>query len=120
MKKIFLFLLIFTLAQNFAKAHTCENETVKCPIDGNKVTFCVTMSMTTFGSYKDFQKQGAIGNHYEELINSCSKCHYSGYIDDFKLKFNKDEIDRIKSVLNNHNQPYAEFDHYHLQTLLYN
>ncbi len=104
MKKIILFLLIFILGQNFAKAHTCENETVKCPIDGNKVTFCVTMSMTTFGSYKDFQKQGAIGNHYEELINSCSKCYYSGYIDDFKLKFNKDQIDRIKSVLSNHKE----------------
>lgn len=103
MKKIILTTFIFLICQNFANAHTCENETVKCPIDGKKVTFCVTMSMTTFGSFKDFQKQGAIGNHYEELINSCSKCHFSGYIEDFQKKYTQEEKIKIEEFLTNFN-----------------
>jgi hypothetical protein len=99
MKKIILIAFLFLIYPNFANAHTCENETVKCPIDGKKVKFCVTMSMTTFGSFKDFQKKGAIGNHYEELINTCSKCHFSGYIDDFKVKLNEEEKIKIKNYL---------------------
>jgi hypothetical protein len=79
MKKNIL-IIVALITQHFVSAHTCANETVKCPIDGKKVTFCVTMSMTTFGTYKDFQQHGAVGNHYEELINTCPKCHFSGYI----------------------------------------
>lgn len=92
-------IIIILLIQNLVNAHTCENETVKCPIDGKKVTFCVSMSMTTFGSYKDFQKKGAVGNHYEELINTCSKCHFSGYIDDFKVKLSNEEKNNINEYL---------------------
>lgn len=99
MKKIILIVIILLAGQNFANAYTCENETVKCPIDGQKLTFCVTMSMTTFGSFKDFQKQGAIGGHYEELINTCSKCHFSGYIDDFKSEISGEEKIKIKEYL---------------------
>ncbi|MDO8316845.1 MAG: DUF2225 domain-containing protein [Flavobacterium sp.] len=99
MKKIILITIILLMGQNFANAHTCENETVKCPIDGQKVTFCVTMSMTTFGSFKDFQQQGAIGEHYEGLINTCPKCHFSGYIDDFKTELNGEEKIKIKEYL---------------------
>lgn len=80
-------------------AHTCENETVNCPIDNSKVDFCVTASMTTFGSLKDFQKQGAIGSFYKELINSCPKCHFSGYLDDFKIKLSEEEKLNIKNFL---------------------
>ena len=94
-----IFIIIILLVQNLVSAHTCENETVKCPIDGKKVTFCVTMSMTTFGSYKDFQEQGAVGSHYEELINSCPKCHFSGYIDDFKVKLSNEEKNKINEYL---------------------
>lgn len=79
-----IFLLVVILSGKTGMTHTCSPDTVKCPVDGIKVAFCVTMSMTTFGSYYDFQKKGAIGNHYEELINSCSDCHFSGYLDDFK------------------------------------
>ncbi len=99
MKKLLLFVLIFLMGQNFANAHTCENETVKCPIDGKEVTFCVTMSMSVFGSFKDFQKKGAIGEHYEELINTCSNCHFSGYIEDFKEKISDEEKIKIKEYL---------------------
>lgn len=94
-----IFIIIILLVQNLISAHTCENETVKCPIDGKKVTFCVTMSMTTFGSYKDFQEQGAVGSHYEELINACPKCHFSGYIDDFKVKLSNEEKNKINEYL---------------------
>lgn len=99
MKKLISIVIILLVGQNLANAHTCENETVKCPIDGKNVTFCVTMSMTTFGSFKDFQKQGAIGEHYEELINTCPKCHFSGYIDDFKTKLSEEEKIKIKEYL---------------------
>ncbi|MBK7985831.1 MAG: DUF2225 domain-containing protein [Ignavibacteria bacterium] len=99
MKKIFLTSILSLICQYFANAHTCANEIVKCPIDGKEVTFCVTMSMTTFGSFKDFQKQGAIGSHYEELINNCPKCRFSGYINDFKVEFNEAEKNKIKEYL---------------------
>ncbi|KAF2327297.1 DUF2225 domain-containing protein [Flavobacterium daemonense] len=98
MKKIY-YVFLFVLAINTINAHTCENETVNCPLDNAKVDFCVTMSMTTFGSLKDFQQQGAIGSYYEELINSCPKCHFSGYIDDFKVKYTEEEKTKLKQFL---------------------
>jgi len=104
MKKIILISIILLMGQNFANAYTCENETVKCPIDGKNVIFCVTMSMTTFGSFKDFQKQGAIGEHYEELINTCPKCHFSGYINDFKEKISEEEKIKITEYLTKFNK----------------
>lgn len=95
-KNLLLLLLFIT---NLISAHTCENETVHCPIDNAKVDFCVTMSMTTFGSLKDYQKQGAIGSYYEESINSCPKCHFSGYIDDFKKVLSEEDKTKIKQFL---------------------
>ena len=92
-------ILFFALTYNLIFAHTCENESVKCPIDGHKVDFCVTMSMTTNGSYKDFQKIGAIGTYYEELINTCPKCYFSGYISYFKETYSKEEKIKIKDYL---------------------
>jgi len=55
--------------------------------------------MTTFGTYYDFQKKGAVGCHYEELINSCQYCHYSGYISDFDTIYSKERKDEIRSYL---------------------
>lgn len=104
-------ILFFALTFNLIFAHTCENESVKCPIDGHKVDFCVTMSMTTSSSYKDFQKIGAIGKYYEELINTCSKCHFSGYISDFKEEYSKEEEIKIKDYLSKINKSKkAEFE----------
>ena len=94
---------------NVSWAHTCDSKKVKCPIDKTIVEFCVTMSMTTFGSYFDFQKQGAIGNYYEELINSCPKCHFSGYISDFKKKYSKEQKKMIRNFLENNNN--GNIDH---------
>jgi hypothetical protein len=99
MKTTVIKILLLLFFANHLSAHTCENEKVKCPLHGSKVTFCVTMSMTTFGGYKDFQKKGAIGDHYEQLINSCSKCHFSGNIDDFKKNWTAEEKEMIKVSL---------------------
>jgi len=99
MRIIIIALIGLVFFSNTANAHTCSTEKVKCPIDGKTVEFCVTMSMTTFGSFYDFQKKGAIGNHYEELINSCPKCHFSGYLSDFKKNYTKDERNKIKNFL---------------------
>lgn len=52
-------------------AHTSYPDTVNCPIDGKEFVINVTMSYTTFGTYKDFQKHGAIGDLYESYVNSC-------------------------------------------------
>lgn len=103
MRKFILLAILLLTGQNFANIHTCNDEVVECPIDGKKVTFCVTMSMTTFGSLKDFQQQGAIGSHYEELINTCPKCHFSGYLDDFKEKLSPEEKNKIVTFLNKFN-----------------
>jgi tetratricopeptide (TPR) repeat protein len=99
MNTIVFTLLFQLLSLNSAVAHTCSYETVKCPIDSTKVEFCVTNSMTTFGSFRDFQKQGAIGNHYEELINSCPKCRFSGYLKDFKEKYSDSDRNKISDFL---------------------
>ncbi|WP_197276078.1 DUF2225 domain-containing protein [Mangrovimonas sp. TPBH4] len=98
MKTILTFIGTILLA-NSIYGHTCSTKEVKCPIDKEKVEFCVTMSMTTFGTLYDFQKQGAIGNHYEELINACPKCHYSGYVSDFDTTFSKERQEEIKGFL---------------------
>lgn len=98
MKTIFI-LLLGILSARISHAHTCSPQKVKCPIDNASVEFCVTMSMTTFGGYYDFQKIGAIGSYYEELINSCPKCHYAGYISDFDTSFSKAKRMEIESFL---------------------
>lgn len=99
MKKLILIPIFLLIGTSLTHAHTCDKQSVKCPIDGKKVNFCVTMSMTTFGTLKDFQEQGAIGSHYEELINCCSNCHFSGYMDDFTVSYTQEEKDKIKQYL---------------------
>lgn len=92
-------------------AHTCHPEKIKCPIDGTKVQFCVTMSMSVFGNTMDFQKQGAIGSYYEELINSCSKCNFSGYFEDFEREYSDEEKQIIKNVISKYKgQKLKEFE----------
>ncbi len=89
----------FMTGPNPVNAYTCSTKKVKCPVDHATVEFCVTMSMTTFGSYYDFQKKGAIGAHYEQLINSCPKCHYSGYLADFDTVFSEQRRGEILEFL---------------------
>lgn len=81
---IALTILFFSIA---SQAHTSAQIEMKCPIDETKFKTIVTVSMTTFGSYLDFQKKGAIGSYYEDLIHSCPKCHFAGYDEDFKKTY---------------------------------
>jgi uncharacterized protein (DUF2225 family) len=69
--------------------HNCLGDTYTdikliCPVGGHEFTVQVVVSMTTFGSYLDFQKKGAIGRYYELLVHSCPVCHFSGTVEDFK------------------------------------
>jgi uncharacterized protein (DUF2225 family) len=100
---LFAYALLTCLSSN-AAAHTCSSKTATCPIDGKKVEFCVTMSMTTFGSYYDFQEKGAIGSYYEESINACKKCYFSGFIQDFDTTFSESAKKEIIELL----KPYKE------------
>lgn len=95
-------LIAFLLIAQVSFGHTCSTKKVKCPIDKTTVEFCVSMSMTTFGSFYDFQKKGAMGSHYADLIKSCPKCRYSGRISDFDTTFTKDRAKVIKVFLSNY------------------
>ncbi len=99
MKKIVFLLsvLIFFVVGSYA--HTCYPDTVYCPVDSQKVIFCVTKSMNVFGSYYDFAKKGAIGSYYEEMINGCPKCHFSGYQKDFETTYNAAQKASIRVLL---------------------
>ncbi|MFG6687757.1 DUF2225 domain-containing protein [Mariniflexile sp. HNIBRBA6329] len=68
-------------------------------MDGTTVEFCVTMGSAAFGNYADFQRQEDSDDHYKEEINSCSKCHFSGYLFDFEIEYNEDEKNNIKKLL---------------------
>ena len=97
-KIIALLLLGITLYSNQAKAYTTFPAVRICPIDGDTVIFIVTINYRPLGATKDFQKQGGIGNLYEDLISSCRRCHFSGYKEDFDTTFSaaaKAEILRI-------------------------
>jgi uncharacterized protein (DUF2225 family) len=82
-----------------ASAHTSATITLTCPVDGEKFSTVVTVSMTTFGSYLDFQKHGAIGSYYEDIIHSCPKCHFAGTDDEFKQKVDPKIAERVKAEL---------------------
>lgn len=82
-----------------SSAHTSYPKQIKCPIDGKKFTIYVTASYTTFGTYRDFQKHGAIGDLYESYVNACPECHYSGYQSDFDTTFKKDVKEEILKIL---------------------
>lgn len=67
-----------------AQAHTSSSEKITCPVDGTSLEVQVTMSYTTFGGFRDFQKQGAIGSLYEDMVHACPACHFAGHTGDFK------------------------------------
>jgi tetratricopeptide (TPR) repeat protein len=91
--------LITILISNVTYGHTSYPDTVKCPIDGQEFVIYVTMSYTTFNTLKDFQKQGAIGDLYESYVNSCPKCHYSGYQKDIDTTFDEKTKQDILKIL---------------------
>ncbi len=98
MLKLFLGLFLF-FVQVSVFGRTTDSEDVECPIDGTKVTFTFPMSYSVFGSKKDFQKFGAIGTLYEEIVSSCPVCHYSGTKDDFHRVFDEKTKKELQEVL---------------------
>lgn len=94
-----LIILIWLLISKTSFGHTSTKVEIKCPIDETKFTITKTLSMSVFGYAKDFQKQGAIGDYYEVMINSCPKCHYSGYRADFDTSFNATTINEIHKII---------------------
>lgn len=82
-----------------AVAHTSFPREIQCPLDSTKFTIYVTGSYTTFGSFKDFQKTGAIGDLYESYVNSCPKCHFSGYTSDFDTFFTGEHKKTVQDLL---------------------
>ncbi len=101
MKKDLLILgLLFSL-NSMTYGHIVSLDTISCPVCGDSVVFFVTRSMMGYVGYKDFQKDVVI-SYYEDMINSCSNCYYSGYYSDFDTTFTTSFIDSIKAVANNH------------------
>lgn len=91
--------MIGLFVSSLSYGHTSFPKTVKCPIDKKKFTIQVTGSYTTFGSYKDFQKSGAIGDLYESYVNACPKCHFSGCESDFDTTYSDTTKDAILKIL---------------------
>lgn len=87
------------LLSNVSYGHTSYSKKITCPIDGETFKINVTGSYTTFGNLKDFQKQGAIGDLYESYINSCPKCHFSGYQSDFDSSYTDEAKLEILKIL---------------------
>lgn len=91
-KHVYVFCLLFVLSGAFElKANITRNDTVICPLDGEKIIFKITTGLNTWGSYTDMEKTGIMGDYYKEIINTCPKCHFSGYIEDFRRSY-KEEV----------------------------
>jgi len=97
-----LFFAIITSQNVFGDTYFPQK--VKCPICGHKFEITVMGSYTTFGTMKDFQKQGAIGSMYRITINSCPKCRFSGFNSDLKRTFTKETKAEILQIL----EPYKK------------
>jgi len=97
-----LFFAIITMQNVWAS--TIFSKDVKCPICENNFKITVLGSYTTFGAMKDFQRYGAIGPFYEVMINSCPKCHYSGFNRDFDKTFTEETKTEILQIL----EPYKK------------
>jgi len=100
MLKLFSLLLLFLFfIQISIFARTSDSKELECPVDGTKVTFTFPISYTVFGSKKDFQRFGAIGDFYEEIVSSCPVCHYSGTMDDFQQTFDEKTKKELAEML---------------------
>ena len=83
------------------KANITKNDTVICPIDGEKIIFKITTGLNTWGSYTDMEKTGTMGDYYREIINTCPKCHFSGYIEDFRKVYKEEVLKYLKDFVAN-------------------
>lgn len=106
---VVILLFMSNLYTKEANAYTSFPITLKCPIDGDTFTTYVTGSYSTFGSFKDFQKDGAIGNLYSNMIHACPSCKYAGYQDYFATTFSDGVKKEIVNILAHyHDQPLNE------------
>ncbi len=103
MKKIIPLLAFFLTAQMLF-AHDCHPQIVKCPIDNVEVKFCVYGSSAAYGNFADFQNKEHMDDYYQELIRSCPKCKYSGFLADFKIEYTAIEKNKIKVFLSKFNK----------------
>ncbi|WP_281337382.1 DUF2225 domain-containing protein [Flavobacterium eburneipallidum] len=92
-------LIALLLTSKLLFAHECHPQMVKCPIDNVDVKFCVYGGSSAYGNYADFQTKEHMNDYYQELIKSCPKCKYSGFIADFKIQYNDAEKVKIKTFL---------------------
>jgi uncharacterized protein (DUF2225 family) len=86
-------------ADRVALAHTSQEVSLRCPIDGTSIKVHETMSMTTFGAFKDFQKKGAIGSYYEDQVAACPTCRFAGFAADFAAPVKPETVKWIKNDL---------------------
>lgn len=86
MKKLTLLILLMGLSKT-TLAFANKTDTVVCPIDGEKVVFILVNSLNSNSTYMDLEKKGEVGVYYFEIINTCQKCHFSGYIEDFRKPY---------------------------------
>jgi len=91
-----------------ARAHTYSEREITCPICRGRFKVRETMSMTTFGAYLDFQKKGAIGSYYEDLVVLCPVCHFAGYKADFEKKVGAELRKRVLAELRPRRGPFSE------------
>lgn len=94
MKKRILTLMLF-LTTKMIFAHDCHPQLVNCPIDNTEIKFCVYGGAAAYGTLADFQLQIDLYDFYEQQIKSCPKCHYSGYLADFTIKYSDKEKDEL-------------------------
>jgi len=99
-----LFFAVMTSQNLWADTHYTKE--IKCPICENNFKVTGLASYTVFNTMYDFQKQGAIRLLYESMINSCPKCHYSGYNSDFDRTFTEKKKSEILQIL----EPYKEIE----------
>ncbi len=98
LKKLQLVILFLFIVQ-INKANITKNDTVICPIDGEIVIFKITTGMNTWGTYMDLEKTGTVGDFYSEVINTCPKCHFSGYIENFRKIYKEEVLKYVKDFV---------------------
>ena len=69
---------------------TLRPKVVECPLCGQGVKFLETRSFTSSGRFRDFQERPVGADYYGNLVETCPRCHFSGYASDFNQKLEED------------------------------
>jgi uncharacterized protein (DUF2225 family) len=92
-------LAVFFASVPDGDSHTFTTDVVTCPVCGEKVTIRITTSMYVSKTLMDFQRVGAVGTYYDDLIVSCPVCHFSGYVSDFSREIEDDVKKKVMTEL---------------------